>query len=219
MLKHTDIFFDFDGTLFDTSEGVFKSFDYVADFYGITVEDKSIYNTMIGPPLLESFTRVFGFTNDVLPAAMAKYREYYTSQGMFECQVYEGVIDLIKALKKAGKRILVATSKPEVYARQILERKSMLELFDFVGGSDLEEKVRVNKVDVIRYVLQAAGIKDTASCLMIGDTHFDIQGANKAGLESLGILWGFGTEQTLKASGATYIAATPADVQTLLLGE
>ena len=219
MLKHTNIFFDFDGTLSDTSDGVFKSFDYVADFYGISLADKSIYKTMIGPPLLESFTRVFGFTGDTLPQAMAKYREYYTAKGMFECRIYDGVIDLIKELRKEGKRILVATSKPEVYARQILEKKGILDLFDFVGGSDLEEAVRVNKVDIIRYVMQNLNIQDTSSCLMIGDTHFDIQGAQKAGIESLGILWGFGSEQSLRSAGATYIAKTPLDVQKLILGE
>ena len=97
MRNYTHIFFDFDGTLFDTSEGVYKSFDYVADFYGIKIEDKSVYSTMIGPPLLESFSRVFGFSGDKLTEAMAKYREYYTARGMYECRLYDGLTKLIQA--------------------------------------------------------------------------------------------------------------------------
>ncbi len=217
MRNYTHIFFDFDGTLFDTSEGVYKSFDYVADFYGIKIEDKSVYSTMIGPPLLESFSRVFGFSGDKLTEAMAKYREYYTARGMYECRLYDGLTKLIQALRDAGRKIFVATSKPEVYARAILEKKGILNLFDFVGGSDLEEAVRVNKVDIINYVLDTQGITDRASCLMIGDTHFDIQGACRAGLDSLGILWGFGKREALESAGATYIAENPQSVQELLL--
>ncbi|MCH5291109.1 MAG: HAD hydrolase-like protein [Treponema sp.] len=218
MRTYTTLFFDFDGTLFDTSEGVFHSFDYVVDFYRLNVPDKSVYNTMIGPPLLESFSRVFHFEGQQLQDAIAKYREYYTDKGMFECCVYDGVVPLIEQLRAAGKHIVVATSKPEVYAKQILQRKNMLHLFDFVGGSDLEEQVRVHKVDIINYVLQSQGIAEKTSCLMIGDTRFDIEGAQKAGLDSLGILWGFGTKESLEHAGATYIAASPPEAGRLLLG-
>ena len=214
------IFFDFDGTLFDTSEGVFKSFDHVAEHYGIRLEDKSVYNTMIGPPLRESFTRVFHFTEQELVPAMAVYREYYQKQGMFELRAYDGIVDCIKTLRKAGRKVYVATSKPEVYARQILERKGMLDLFDFVGGSDLAEKDRVNKVDIINYVLATEALADRkAECVMVGDTHFDMEGAAKAGLDTIGVLYGFGTRESLEASGAKFIVRTSADVATAILGQ
>ena len=212
------IFFDFDGTLFDTSEGVFKSFDRVAEAYHIELADKSIYNTMIGPPLRESFTRVFHFKEEELAPAMAVYRDYYQKQGMFELRAYDGITDCIQALRRAGKKVYVATSKPEVYAKQILERKEMLGLFDFVGGSDLAEKDRVNKVDIINYVLESEGLTGRkAECVMVGDTHFDMEGAAKAGLDTIGVLYGFGSRESLEASGAKVIVETPADIAQLLL--
>ncbi len=213
------IFFDFDGTLFDTSEGVFKSFDHVAETYRIQLADKKIYNTMIGPPLRESFTRVFKFKEEELVAAMAVYREYYQKQGMFEVRAYDGIVDCIRTLRKAGKKVYVATSKPELYAKQILEKEGMLDLFDFVGGSDLAEKERVNKVDIINYVLESEGLSTRkAECVMVGDTHFDMDGATKAGLDTIGVLYGFGSRESLEQAGAMQIVQTPADVAKAILG-
>lgn len=212
------IFFDFDGTLFDTSEGVFKSFDRVVEHYGIKLADRSIYNTMIGPPLRESFTRVFHFKEEELAPAMAVYRDYYQKQGMFEVRAYDGIVDCIKALRAAGRKVYVATSKPELYARQILEKQGMLDLFDFVGGSDLAEKDRVNKVDIINYVLAGEGLADRkAECVMVGDTRFDMEGAAKAGLDTIGVLYGFGSRESLEQSGAKCIVPSPADVARVIL--
>lgn len=218
MKEYQYILFDFDGTLFNTSEGVFKSFDKVVEQYKLDIPDKSIYNTMIGPPLRESFSRVFKLPEEELVPAMAVYRKNYTASGMFEVKVYDGVVSLIEKLRKAGKKVFVATSKPEVFAKQILERQNMLGLFDFVGGSDLDEAKRVNKVDVIRYVIKENGLEDKKDeCVMIGDTHFDIEGAKAAGLDSIGILYGFGKRKELEDCGATYIEETPQDVEKLLL--
>ncbi len=214
------ILFDFDGTLFNTSGGVFKAFDHVVKTYKLVIEDKSVYNTMIGPPLRESFARVFHMKDDEIDAATVVYRDYYQNMGgMFDVIPYDGIVDAIKALRKAGKKILVATSKPELYARQILEKENMLDLFDFVGGSDLGEKLRVNKVDVIRYVLETQNITDKKDkCVMVGDTHFDIDGAKAAGLKSIGVLFGFGSLADLQKAGADYIAEKPSHIVPLCLG-
>lgn len=216
MNKFEHIFFDFDGTLFDTSEGVFNSFDRVIDFYGLNI-DRSIYNTMIGPPLKESFVKTLKLPEDEVPRAIEKYREYYTVHGMFECRIYDGVIELLKKLIAAGKKTYVATSKPEVYANQILERKDMNGLFTFIGGADLDEKLRVTKTDVLRHVIEQNNLKDKIdSCLMIGDRLFDVEGAKEFGMKSCGILWGFGTRQEMIDCGADFICETPDDVFNLL---
>lgn len=218
MENFDNFFFDFDGTLMNTSEGVFKAFDTVVEHYGIEIQDKSVYNTMIGPPLYESFTRVFHFKKEDIPAAIEVYRSYYTPKGIWECHLYDGVVPLIEKLRKAGKKIFVATSKPELYAKQLLQRHNIDHLFDFVGGCDMEE-TRANKLDVINYVLDSNNLRDKLdSCLMIGDTHYDINGAKAAGLKSMGILWGFGNRETLDGAGADFICETPADVEKLLLG-
>ena len=217
MKKYQYVLFDFDGTIFNTSQGIFKSFDKVVEYYSLDVPDKSVYNTMVGPPLRESLSRVFKIPEKELTHAMEVYRKYYSASGMFEVQVYDGVIPLINSLHKEGKKVFVATSKPEIFAKQILERQNMLNLFDFVAGSDIEESSRVSKSDVIRFLLKEMNLEDKKDeCVLIGDTHFDVAGAKAVGIDCIGILYGFGTKQELQSYGATYIEETPYDVQKLL---
>lgn len=210
------ILFDFDGTLMDTSRGVFNSFDRVVEHYKLNIP-RSVYPLMIGPPLKESFTKILKLPESEIVPAMAVYRDYYARAGMFEADVYDGVVPLIKALRDAGLRTFVATSKPEVYANEILKRKGMLELFDFVGGADLEEKIRVEKCDIIQYVLETDGNTNKDDCLLIGDRLYDVEGAHAAGIRAAGILWGFGTREEFERCGADYILETPEDVKAFLL--
>lgn len=210
------ILFDFDGTLMDTSRGVFNSFDRVVEHYKLDIP-RSVYPLMIGPPLKESFTKILKLPESEVAPAMAVYRDYYARAGMFEADVYDGVVPLIKALRTSGRRTFVATSKPEVYAKEILRRFGMLDLFDFVGGADLEEKTRVEKCDIIRYVLEADGNTNKDDCLLIGDRLYDAEGAHAAGIRAAGILWGFGTREEFERCGADYILETPEDVRAFLL--
>ncbi|MGN0729754.1 HAD hydrolase-like protein [Treponema sp.] len=211
------IFFDFDGTLMDTSRGVFNSFDRVVSHYGLNI-DRAVYSTMIGPPLKESFSKTLGLAESEIQNAMKVYREYYSRDGMFEADVYSGIVPLIQALRSGGKKIFVATSKPEEYARQILERKEMLELFDFVGGSDMEEKKRVEKCDVVNYVLESNGISmQKEKCILIGDRHYDVDGAHAAGIKCAGILWGFGSRKEFEDCGADFIFNSPKEIEDFIL--
>lgn len=211
------ILFDFDGTLFDSSKGVFKSFAHVAEHYGVKAGEE-LFATMIGPPLYESFNRCFHIPQEKIHEAIDVYREYYTQGGLYECTVYDGIPELIQELRRAGKKVYVATSKPEVYARKIIEHKGMTQLFDFIGGSDEEEKVRVNKIDVINYVLETNGLEDKKeSVLMIGDRFYDVEGAHQAGIKCMGILWGFGSHEEFIKCGADYIEETPLGVKKSLV--
>lgn len=210
------ILFDFDGTLMDTSRGVFASFDKVVEHYKLDI-DRRIYNTMIGPPLLESFSKTLHLPDSEIRNAIAVYREYYVAEGMYQADVYPGVVDLIKKLKADGKMICTATSKPEIYARAILERKGMLDLFDFAGGADTDEKSRVTKLDVVNYVLKTQNLEDKKDrCILIGDRHYDINGAHAAGIKCAGILWGFGDRKEFEENGADYILETPEEVYSWL---
>ena len=212
------ILFDFDGTVFDTSPGVFNSFDYMFEKYGMDFPREK-YSLMIGPPLTESFENIIGFSKDESDKAMATYREYYGTKGLFECELYPGIKKLVEQLHAKGKKVFIATSKPEEYANAILERKGLTGLFDFVGGSDLEEKARVEKIDIINYVLKSNGLsseKDGDKILMIGDRKYDIIGSHAVGIKCCGILWGFGTREEFKEYGADYICETPKDVFNLI---
>ena len=215
-MSFNTVLFDFDGTLFDTSPGVFNSFDYLFKKYGMDFPREK-YSLMIGPPLKESFANIIGFSADECDKAMGVYREYYGTKGIFECEVYAGVKKLVEDLRANGKKVMVATSKPEEYANSILERKGLNGLFDFVGGSDLEEKNRVEKIDVLNYVLDSNGLSDKKDeILMIGDRKYDIIGSHAVGIKCCAILWGFGSREEFKEFGADYICETPKDVLNLV---
>ncbi len=211
------ILFDFDGTLMDTSRGVFDSFDCVVSHYGLKVS-REVYGQMIGPPLRESFCNILFLPESEIDSAMKIYREYYEKKGMFETDIYPGVKDLILNLRASGIKVVVATSKPELYAKKILDKKGLSSLFDFVAGSDIEEKARVEKSDVIEYALDSIGFsKKKGSCLMLGDRKYDIDGSHKAGILCGGVLWGFGSKEEFLEHEADFIFAYPKDIEKLLL--
>ena len=205
------VLFDFDGTIMDTSEGIYNAFDYVCDHYGMERKGKDFYSRLIGPPLLDSFRTAFKFSPGQCEDALKVYREYYTPKGLYEVKVYDGIPLLLENLKRAGKILAVASSKPECFVNELLERFGLSGYFDFAGGSDLEE-TRVKKCDVIEYVLGNLGVKDKAVCVMAGDRKFDVQGALEAGISCIGVLWGFGSREELSAAGALFTVSTPQEL-------
>lgn len=214
--KFEHIFFDFDGTLFNTAPGIFASMEKVCAAYNLSYGEDTFVK-MIGPSLKESFSTIFHLPESEIANAIKVYRDFYTKDGMFMCELYDGVIELIQNLKSRGKKIYVATSKPEHFAKIILEKKNLICLFDFVGGADLEEKLRVEKVDVINYVLRENNLLEKkSSCIMIGDRNYDINGAHKANLKALGILWGFGNQTEFEKANADFIFKTPHEVDEFL---
>lgn len=215
VMSYSNLLFDFDGTLFDTSKGIFNSMRKVADFYNLDVDEKT-FAKMIGPSLQESFTTIFKLPESEVSNAIKVYRQYYAKQGMFEVQEYEGIFEFIKEARNLNKKIFIATSKPEVYTKQILEHLNLIDYFDFVGGADMAEKDRITKVDVINYVLKESNIQNKESALMIGDRSYDINGAHQAGLKACGILWGFGSLQEMNDCSADYICEQPKDLLKLI---
>lgn len=216
-MKNIDyVLFDFDGTICDTSEGIFNSMEKVCEYYKLPY-GKDVFKKMIGPSLKESFTTIFHLPETEVDNAIKIYRDFYSVEGMYQCSPYDGIIQLIKDLRALGKKILVATSKPEVYTKQIIERKGFSELFDFIGGADITEKKRTEKIQVINYVLEENHLTDKKdSCIMIGDRNYDVNGAHTAGLKAIGILWGFGNRKEFEDCKADFICETPADVLKLI---
>ena len=216
MSNFENILFDFDGTICDTSEGIFASMQKVVDYYKLPY-GQAVFKKMIGPSLKESFTTIFHLPESEVNNAIKVYRDFYGVEGMYMCSPYDGVEDLIKKLRSLGKKIYVATSKPELYTKQIIERKGMTGLFDFIGGADLAEQKRIEKIQVINYVLAENGLENKKeTCLMIGDRNYDIKGAHAAGFKACGILWGFGNRQEFEECNADYICEKPLDVLNLI---
>lgn len=216
MRKYQTILFDLDGTIIDSGIGVTKSAKYALNKFGINTRNLSELNRFIGPPLIDSFMKFCGFSREKALEAVAFFREYYSREGIWENTVYEGIPKLLKTLAESKKQVLLATSKMEVFARQILEKHGIAEYFDFIAGSDSDEK-RSQKADVILYALKSCGIKDFSKTVMVGDTEYDVIGAKSVGIDSVGVLFGYGTRKELESSGAVFICDTVKDLAEFLL--
>lgn len=213
--KYSVILFDLDGTITDSGEGVTNSVIYALKKYNIEVKDRSELFRFIGPPLIDSFMTFYGFSHDKAIEATDFYRNNYRKTGIWENYVYDGIPELLKKLNEMGKRVLVATSKPEHFARQILEKHDIAKYFEYIAGANMDE-TRTKKEDVISYALETCGIKDTSEVLMVGDTKFDIIGANQFNMDSAGVLFGYGGRDEMEKEGATYICETVKALSELL---
>ena len=214
MRKH--IMFDLDGTLTDPMIGITKAVRYALDHYGIKVMDLRDLIPFIGPPLTESFENYYGFSREQAIEAVEIYREYFAPTGIFENEIYPGIPEMLARLKAAGASLYVATSKPQVFAEQILDHFDIREPFTYVCGSELNG-ARVKKADVIRFILDKYRIKPE-DAVMAGDRHHDIDGAAACGVMSLGVLFGYGSREELESAGAGHIVATVEEMEDYLLG-
>lgn len=210
------ILFDLDGTLTDPGIGITNSVSYALGKYGIDVTDKTELYKFIGPPLQESFEIYYNFSKDEAKAAVDYYREYYSVKGIFENRVYDGIEKLLTELQNAGKTMIVATSKPEKFAVQILEYFGFAKYFTIIAGANMDG-TRTKKDEVIVHALESANITDYSKAVMIGDREHDVIGANKVKIDSIGVLYGYGNYEELKAAGATYIVQNIEDMLLILL--
>ena len=213
MKKYDVILFDLDGTITDPGIGITNSVAHALKKYGITVEDRAELYKFIGPPLHESFEKFYGL--DGLQA-VEDYREYYRDRGIYENLVYGGVEEMLKKLNAAGKKVILATSKPEIFAREVLRYFNLTDYFYYAAGANLDGSL-TDKAEVIAYALKEGGVTDKSTVVMIGDREHDIIGAKKNGVDSIGVLYGYGSREELEAAGADCIAATVEELTETLL--
>lgn len=204
------ILFDLDGTLTDPGLGITNSVAYALERYGIEVENRESLYPFIGPPLADSFMKFYGFDSEKAMDAITVYREYFRDKGIFENEVYEGVRELLENIKASGRKTVLATSKPEEFAVRILEHFDLAKYFDVVAGASMDEK-RNKKGDVIKYAMEKGAFR-SENAVMIGDREHDIFGARENGLDSIGVLYGYGSRQELENAGADYIAESVQDI-------
>jgi len=209
------ILFDLDGTLTDPGLGITNSVMYALKKFGIEETDRTSLYRFIGPPLRESFQRFYGFSAEQSELATDYYREYFSDRGLYENAVYDGVEDMLKTLREQGKHLILATSKPEVFAVEILRYFKLAQYFTLIAGATMEVG-RNKKADVIAYAMESVGITDPTQAVMIGDREHDILGAKENGLASIGVLYGYGDRAELAAAGADHIVASAADILTLV---
>lgn len=205
------ILFDLDGTLTNPEIGITSSVMYALEKFGVKVEDRKELHPFIGPPLSYSFQTYYGLSEADSELAIKYYRERFSVKGLYENEVYKGVEKLLQRLKERGKKLIIATSKPEEFTLKILAHFDLLKYFDYVAGATMDGS-RGEKADVIRYAIEISGIQDRSQAIMIGDRKYDILGAKENGLDSIGVLFGFGDREELSEAGANYIAENVEDI-------
>ena len=215
-MNYKYILFDLDGTLTDPKLGITKSVAYALKSYGIQVDDLDLLLKFIGPPLKDSFVKYYGFSEEQGAEAVEKYREYFKPYGIYENKVYDGVENMLAELVKCGKKVILATSKPTVFANMILEYFHLDKYFTCAVGSELDGS-RVKKGEVITEALRQAGGTDKSLAVMIGDREHDILGAKENGIDSIGVLYGYGDRAEHEAAGAGMIVESVEQLLQLLI--
>lgn len=217
------ILFDLDGTLTDPKIGITSSVQYALKFFGIDEPDLDKLEPFIGPPLADSFMEFYGFTTKQAKAAIEKYRERFDHQGIYENEMYEGIDSMLSKLKKAKKRLAIASSKPTTLVIRVLEHFQIKEYFDYIVGSELDGR-RGKKEEVVEEALRlmvpkTLGVQERRACVaMVGDRRFDIEGAKAFGLTSVGVSFGYAPLGELEAAGADYIVDTVSELEAILMG-
>lgn len=209
------ILFDLDGTLTDPKEGITKSFQFALRKMGIAADDLEPLTAYIGPPLHDTFRIAYGMDEVGVQAAVTAFRAYFGTSGLYENKLYPGIAELLAALKDKGYGVLLATSKAEVYAAQILEHFNIARYFDVIAGSELDGS-RIKKAEVIAHALAQYGTFEKRGCVMIGDREHDIIGARANQIASIGVLYGYGTRDELTHAGADIITESVNTLGTLL---
>lgn len=210
------VLFDFDGTLVDSSEGIFKSLIYAFEADGQPVPDEATLRKFIGPPIYDSFKNLFGYKDEKIDWMIAKYRERYRAIGYREVTVYAGIPALLQRLHQNGIRIATASSKPRVFVEKILEEQNLLSYFSYIGGTEFDN-ISSDKTKIIENAMHALGVSP-AETLMVGDRLFDIRGAKGASVPCIAVLYGFGSREEFLEYGADYIVSTPKEIENLIFG-
>ena len=219
MSKYDVIAFDLDGTLTDPAPGLVRGFEYCFKKLGLPYGSLDSLRKYIGPSLFELWQEDFGLTPEEADHAIMVFREYYNIYGWWDNRPYDGIREVLSELKGSGKTLVLATSKPIETAKSVLKLFGLTEYFDYAGGAYSHK--RDKKCEVLEDSLTAVGIdvknpSDLARCILIGDRCYDAEGAKIMGIDSMGVLYGYGTEEEIKESGFTLIAKTVGDIRRLI---
>lgn len=209
------ILFDLDGTLTDPKIGITRSVQYALAKFGIEEPNLEKLVHFIGPPLIHSFKESYSFSEEDARQGVIYYREYFTQQGIYENAVFPGIPELLARLQKEGKRLVVATSKPTVFAIQILKHFSLDQFFFAVVGSNLDG-TRIEKYEVIEFALSQLTDLSSQKIVMVGDRKHDIIGAKHNGIDVIGVVYGYGTREELEKAEPNYIVSSVKELDSLL---
>lgn len=211
------VLFDLDGTLTDSAPGIINCIKYACDKMALPVPNEAALQAFVGPPLQAMMQKTFSLSEEDAKKMVALYRERFSTIGLFENSVYPGVPDLLLSLKKAGCRLALATSKPQIYAERIMERFDLDKYFDVLSGSELSG-AHVDKKDVINIALSGLNA-EKCDTVMVGDRSFDIEAAHALNVKCIGVTYGYAAPGELEALNPDFTASSPHDMLKFILGE
>lgn len=212
-MKYEAFFFDMDGTIIESGYGVMEGLTYALAKFGIDAGTKEDMRKCIGPPLFYSFTEYYGLSEDDANTAIKYYRDIYNKELLFKAPLYDGFYEMVEYLHDTGAKLSVVTSKPVVQAKQIAEHHGIMGFFDYVSAPTEAESANADKTQLINQAIEALGIEDKKTVVMVGDRKYDILGAVGAGVDSIGAVYGYGSREELREAGATYLVDRPIEVK------
>ena len=216
MKKYKYVFWDLDGTISDSALGIINSVSYALEQMGTELPSDETLRKFIGPPLAESFAAYVGYTPEQVEAVVKHFRDFYSRKGIDQNEMYPGIEELLIKLREAGFISVLATSKPEPFAKIILQRYGIDKYFFYIAGSNIDE-TRTKKDEVIAYALESCQITDKSQVVMIGDRMHDVLGAKKNGLDCIGVLYGYGDRAELIEAGVIAVAADLNELADILI--
>lgn len=216
MTKGT-VLFDLDGTIADSQKGIINALEYMIEELALPTQTTAQLISFIGPPLNETIMKVFGLDEAATQQAIKTFQAYYAPKGLYENELYPGMHETLAALQAQDLQLAIATSKPEPFAKKIIDHLELTPYFSGVYGASVDETTRVKKADVITYALAELGLSTkTEPLLMVGDRQNDILGAKQNAMAAVGVSYGFGSIAELKKAGAVQIVTQPTDLITTL---
>jgi phosphoglycolate phosphatase len=214
-MNYTNLLFDLDGTLIDPYWGITNSARYSLGKFGMVERDDAKLKLFIGPPLESAFVELYHFSKEDAKMAVAYYREYYAEKGIYENTLYDGIDAVLQELNNRNKNCVIATSKPEIFAKKIIRDFNLQHYFQHIVGSSLDGALS-EKGDIVKYCIDNYRL-NKAETIMIGDRKYDIIGAKKNGIDSLGVLYGYGSREELEKEGPEYWCQNVRDIVEILL--
>ncbi len=203
----THLFFDLDGTLTDSAEGIMRAYASMMDAFSLPYEDYTEFRRVVGPPLYDCFGED-GIPRERQDEALRLFQSYYAARGIWENRVYNGIREMLAVLKERGTHLYVVTSKPEHFAKKILERFALAPFFEDVIGADMAETVH-KKEELLREILRRNALTPSDGMAMVGDRSYDVIGAHAVGIRAVGVLWGMGDREELTLAGADLLLPSP----------
>ena len=217
MRKYDYVIFDFDGTVVDTGEGILKSLQYSFKEMGNEVPSLDELKKFIGPPIHYSYTTYYGISEEEVGMYIKKYRERYRSKGIYESALYKGFPEILDALHENGIKVGIASSKPESLIYDVAGYLGVTEKFDAIVGVQIDDSNHSSKTGLVLEAMKKMGAEDKEKVLMVGDRLYDIDGAAGAGVDSCGVLWGYGNEEEFREHFATFIISDTDELLKLVL--